>query len=309
MQHDQQKRENLTRRATPGSVKEIIESERALVAYGNTKSVDSYNEVLLPSGWVFDRFAKNPVMPWSHDYRMPPVGRAMWWKTDSTGLLFKGQFSNTQFAEEIWQLYKGGFLNAFSVGYWQLEYVSPSDEEKYMQLLEEHNIKGRPRLIGTKQELWEISPVVLPANADSLVTGVEEVGVKSKAFFQTIEQLCQDEHFCKDIGHTKDLLIRIVEQHKEPEKTQVQVNYDFKSSESEKLDMIQDQLDELKEVILAFQTRLQKVENQIKNFPPQEDNQNNSVGSSVEIVRAYIEQRLPQIVDGELSRLTGKSKS
>ena len=220
---------NLVRHGHVSEKKEINESERSLVAYGSTKSVDSYQESLLPQGWIFDRFSKNPIMPWSHNYRLPPVGKALWWKTDSTGLLFKAQFAETQAADEVWQLFKNGFLNAFSVGYEQIDYVTPNDEEEYMRLLDENEIKGRPRLIGTKQHLWEISPVVLPANADALVAGAKEGIIKSKMMFDTIANLIADEEFAKQIGHTKDMLIEIV-QDKKPEHVTIE-GIDFEEEE------------------------------------------------------------------------------
>lgn len=215
--------DRLIRRGHVSEKKEINEEERSLVAYASTKSVDSYQEVLLPDGWVFDRFAKNPVMPWSHNYRLPPVGRAMWWKTDSVGLLFKAQFGTTAMAEEVWSLYRDGMLNAFSVGYEQLASVTDQDQEEYTRLLEEYQIDGRPKLIGTKQHLWEISPVVLPANADALVTGMRDGRIQSKAMFDTIELLISDEEFCSEIGHTKDLLFEIIESRKQPETVAIPV--------------------------------------------------------------------------------------
>ncbi len=229
------KKENpdLIRRGFVSEKREINKEERSIVAYGSTKSMDSYQEVLLPDGWIFERFAKNPVMPWSHNYRLPPVGRALWWKTDSTGLLFKGKFAQTAMADEVWQLYRDGFLNAFSVGYEQLEYVTPNDQEKYQQLLEEHEIPGRPSLIGTRQHLWEISPVVLPANADALVTGIQERKIRSKAFLDTLQQLCENPEFYKQVGHTREILIRLIEEQKEPEKIQAQ-GTDFEPEPEEK---------------------------------------------------------------------------
>jgi len=157
---DKTENKKMIKRGCVSSKKEINEAERSVVAYGNTKSIDSYNEVLLPTGWTFERFDKNPIMPWSHSYRLPPVGRIPWRKTDNVGLLFKGIFAKTAFAEEIWGLYRDDFMRAFSVGYEQVDAVYPNDEENYMALIEEWQIPGRPRLIGTRQALYEVSAVV-----------------------------------------------------------------------------------------------------------------------------------------------------
>jgi len=149
-------------------VRDVDREERTLVAYASTKTVDSYGEVVLPDAFDLTRFRKNPVIPWAHDYRQPPVARALWVKADKMGLLFKPKFAETPFASDIFELYAGGFLSGFSIGYDELERVTP-DSPDFERLLAEWGIIGEPKLIATRVLLYEISAVTLPANEDALV--------------------------------------------------------------------------------------------------------------------------------------------
>lgn len=150
---------------------DINEEERSVVAVISTDSVDRDGEVLVPKGMDSDDFRKNPVVLWSHNANLPPVGKALWLKQGRKRITAKVKFATTERAEEIWQLFKGGFLNAFSVGFKPKEGRRPTPED----------IKANPNLadahfIFTKWHLLEFSPVAVPANAEALA-----VAVKSKA--------------------------------------------------------------------------------------------------------------------------------
>jgi len=100
-----------------GKIKESNEEERTITAYVSTGDKDRVGETIPPDEWKLDNYNKNPVILWSHDYRQPPVGKALWTKIDQIGLMQKIQFAKTAFAEDIFNLYKDGFLNMFSVGF------------------------------------------------------------------------------------------------------------------------------------------------------------------------------------------------
>lgn len=311
---------NLKRVGQVSEKKEINEAERSIVAYGNTKAVDSYNESLLPTGWVFDRFAKNPVMPWSHDYSVPPVGKGLWWKTDRTGLLFKGQFAGTAFASEIWSLYKDDFLKAFSVGYNPMKEVRPDeDPEMYEQLLREWEITGRPRVIGTKQSLWEISPVVLPADADALVCGLKEHRVKTPEMLGQLKKLAYDETWFGNMGSEREELLGLVDRELagQPDGFVPTILATIPYAElAERIDDLLHEQDALKaqieelqaggetlrdcwiahdEMILSIAKTLKKI------LPPKQQ-----PGISVQQAQQWLIANLPGMVDREIRKLSGK---
>ena len=152
-------------------VKEIDSEKREVVGVISTDAIDRDKEILLPKGAQLDNFKKNPVIPWSHNTFDPPIGKALWIKRTKTALIAKVRFATTDRAEEVWQLFKQGFLNAFSVGFKPIKGHSPTPDE----------IKKTPEWaeanwIFDKWELLEFSPVTVPANPEALA-----IAVKSKS--------------------------------------------------------------------------------------------------------------------------------
>ncbi len=143
-------------------VDQVDDAARTFWAVASTGQVDRQGDLIEPTGWDFANFLKNPVIPWAHDYAAPPVAKALALRVDGDRLLFQAQFPTAQeyaFADTIYQLYRGGYLRAFSVGF------APLQSELVV-----HQMNGRA-LTGTrylKQELYEISCVTLPANPQAL---------------------------------------------------------------------------------------------------------------------------------------------
>jgi phage head maturation protease len=149
--------------------REINENERTITHYINTLSIDTYDSVIIPQGMDDKRFEKNPVVPWAHDTRMPSVARSMWRQIDDTGILAKTQFYDSQFADEIWGMYKRDFLRGWSIGFdWKRGGLIWDDDDEYMELIEKYDIQGRPIVIIKDWVLFEYSAVVIPANEDAL---------------------------------------------------------------------------------------------------------------------------------------------
>ena len=151
----------LIKRIFDGEIRGIDEKERTLTAYVSTNARDRMNEVMLADGVDFSKFKKNPVVLFAHDYRQPPIGRALWIKRDGEGIMSKMQFANTEFAQEVFSLYKDGFMKAFSVGFIPKE-VEDGDGEK------------TPRRTYKKWELLEYSAVPVPANPEALMLAVSK---------------------------------------------------------------------------------------------------------------------------------------
>lgn len=151
---------------------EIDEEERTVKAIISSDAIDRDGEILLPKGMRHDNFVKNPVVPWSHNASEPPVGRALWLHRGRKKIEAKVKFAMTERAEEVWQLFKGGFLKAFSVGFMPLKGHRPTPEE----------IKKNPdwadaRFIFDEWELLEFSPVTVPANPEALAQAVKNKSI------------------------------------------------------------------------------------------------------------------------------------
>lgn len=104
-------------------------------------------------GWELTNFKRNPVMLWAHDYfgNHPPIGKVDA-KIDKEAKALKALVTfdlDDEFAASIYRKYKGGFLNAVSVGFSIIEF----DEENRRSV---------------KQELLELSGVPVPADPKAL---------------------------------------------------------------------------------------------------------------------------------------------
>lgn len=134
--------------------KGIDEANHSLRAVFSTGGIDRHGEIVDQKSWQLDDFIKNPVVLFSHDHNQPPIGMV-------TGLGYNGdgnlegtvKFAAKEypFANVIWNLYKGGFMRAFSVGF------ASSTQDV---------IDGT--VILRDNTLFELSSVAVPANAMAL---------------------------------------------------------------------------------------------------------------------------------------------
>jgi len=147
---------------------DIDDNERTVTAVVSTGGVDRDNEVLLPKGALLDNYKKNPVVLWAHNSWETPIGKNLWIKRKGNDIIAKTKFAETEKANEVYELFKGGFLNAFSIGFMPIKGHRPEPDD----------IKKRPDLaeatyIYDKWELLEYSVVPVPANAEALATAVK----------------------------------------------------------------------------------------------------------------------------------------
>lgn len=92
-------------------VSQVDEQARTFWAMASTGQLDRQGDVIEASGWQFDNFLKNPVIPWAHDYAAPPVAKARAVRVEAGRLLFQAQFPTAEeyaFAETIYKLNRGG---------------------------------------------------------------------------------------------------------------------------------------------------------------------------------------------------------
>lgn len=142
-------------------------NNRVISFLASPATIDRDNEFITPSGWVLDNYKKNPVFLWGHDRYEPPIGKAVNVYVDDTGLNIDVEFADAKtydFADTIFKLYKGGYLNAVSVGFAVIE-----------------RDVSNPNII-TKQELYELSGVTVPANQDALAKALNDKVIDEKCY-------------------------------------------------------------------------------------------------------------------------------
>lgn len=137
--------------------------------YGNTfNHKDRVGDITMPGAFSksLERHRKSGTMPalcMHHDLKRP-VGKFLEVEEDSVGLSVRGELTKgVRDAEEARLLMKADVLTSMSIGYIPVE--EEWDRDKKANLLHEVDI-------------FEISLVTIPANQQSLITGVKDADGK-----------------------------------------------------------------------------------------------------------------------------------
>lgn len=124
----------------------------------STGEVDRAGDVVDQQGWELARYQQNPVVLLSHQWHLPPVGKALKTWVENSRLMARVQFAPTPLGRELALLHADGYMGAVSVGFRPLEWEIRRDART-----------GFPvGLHFHRQELLEISVVSLPANPEAL---------------------------------------------------------------------------------------------------------------------------------------------
>ena len=159
----------------------------------STATLDRYHEVIEPAGWRLDSYRRNPVFQNAHNYGdiLFTLGKALSTEVRSVG---GGQAlcQRIQFATEVnpvariaYGLYRGGFLNAVSVGFIPLRWEDGGTGSTGAES------GPAPRRRYLEQELLEVSAVAIPANPDALALGLKS-GAIAKSDLQATVDLLHD---------------------------------------------------------------------------------------------------------------------
>ncbi len=125
---------------------------------------DRYNDIVEPT-WNLERFMANPVVPFAHDYTVPPVGRVERLEVVNGLLVAQIQWDTSE-ENELGKLvasqFERGFLNAVSVGF------APGEVIPRNQLPDDSPYRAETGNLYRSPELLEISAVPIPAHASAL---------------------------------------------------------------------------------------------------------------------------------------------
>lgn len=145
-------------------VKEIDAENRTITGMITTDAVDRYREVVDPNGAVLEAYRKNPVVLLNHASWGLPIGKNLWIKSASNGLIAKTQFADTQLGRDVLGLYEGKYMRAWSIGF------IPQAWEDY------DVVEFGYRRKYTQWELLEYSAVTVPANPEAVTNALDRVG-------------------------------------------------------------------------------------------------------------------------------------
>lgn len=119
---------------------------------------DRVDDDINQDGWDFKNYMRNPVVLDGHDYSKNPVGKCLKLYKDGNCTRAITQFAPTAQGTEKFQLYKDGFLSAFSVGFIPKEYAPNKAGGYHIE----------------KQELLEYSCVTVPCNPNAVKSFLTE---------------------------------------------------------------------------------------------------------------------------------------
>lgn len=162
-------------------------SDRMLRFIGSDETPDRTGDVVSVDGWDVSNYLKNPVVLFNHD-AAKPIGKAVSVRINKRDkrLEFDVKFPEVKelasdgvdpsdhalFIDTVYNLYKGGYLSAVSVGF-KGEEAEP--------------IKGTWGMRFNKQELLELSLVSVPANPNALATA-KSMGLHTEVIPMNVEK-------------------------------------------------------------------------------------------------------------------------
>lgn len=143
-------------------IKSVDKANYIIEGVFSTPAVDRHGEAVIQAGWDLTNYKNNPVVLWAHQNQEFPIAQMIEIAIDQNGnLAGKMKFAVDEYedAATVYKLMVGKYLRAFSVGFSNNVYeVDQNDEVVNL----------------TENELFEVSVVNVPANAEALSKELEK---------------------------------------------------------------------------------------------------------------------------------------
>jgi HK97 family phage prohead protease len=143
-------------------VKELDDGKRRFSGIATTPSVDRVGDIIDPMGV---KFAAELPLLWQHKHDQP-IGWVKFGKPTAAGIPFEAEVAQTDvpgtlkdMLDHAWEAIKLGLVRAVSIGFRALEWAFLDN--------------GGIRYDAT--EVYELSAVTIPANADAIISTVKSV--------------------------------------------------------------------------------------------------------------------------------------
>lgn len=156
-----------------GMPESIDAEERTLSVTITTTARDRQGDIVEPAGLDFSAYRKNPVVLWAHDLTRPPVARCESIDVGPTGVTATIRFADTPFAREVFGLYAGGYLHAWSLGFVPI---------RWERIVHDDGTSG---FHVHEAEVVEVSAVPVPANPEALTHALKSV--RAQALREALE--------------------------------------------------------------------------------------------------------------------------
>ncbi len=166
------------------TIKVLNESEGLVEYVASDESLDSGREVILASGWTFNRLAKNPAFVDSHNYWSigASLGRLVSWRIDAAKrqLIEVAKWAIDVEANDVarlgFQMTVKGYLRACSIGAMITKQLW-RDDDGFAEALSGTTLsddeKHQVRRVIVGQDQYELSACVIGANPSALARALE----------------------------------------------------------------------------------------------------------------------------------------
>jgi hypothetical protein len=170
------------------------------------ETLDRYSEFITVAGWKLENYRRNPVVQNAHSYSSlsDTIGKSLITEIRNREpgtlnpepgpylyqrILF-GVEENPM-AKVAYGLYKGGFLNAVSVGFIPLAWENFPDKSSSSSSSSSSSVRRKY----LEQELVEVSAVSIPANPSALTLAIKSGAVETGDIKELLRLL---NHFCTE---------------------------------------------------------------------------------------------------------------
>jgi hypothetical protein len=183
--------------------------ERVIPYFGSDERVDRHGDIVRQN-WNFKDFANNPVVAYSHQWDMPPIGNSLKWEVvdrkdkeyEGPALFLLNLFVPGDvyaWGDTVYRLVKSGFLRTSSVGFYPGIILDIKDEKEREELG-----LGRWGVVLEACVLVEHSPTTIPANtgAFSLLRSAKASNMLRPGDAAVVRELTRQE--CLRSGFTAD---------------------------------------------------------------------------------------------------------
>lgn len=286
-------------------VKENGDDTILISGYANTTAKDRVGDVIKEEAWTkggLDNYLKNPIVLAYHDPSQP-IGEVVDYGVNNKGLHVIAEISKA--AGNVYDLIKANVLKAFSVGF----VVKDADYDDETDIFVIKDL-----------ELYELSVVSIPANADSIFSVAksfenEEDYLNFKKLYSNTEE--EDEIVQLDIETISDEIRDLVEDLLDTKEENEEMDKDKISLTPEELEakmlaavdaklasIAADEAEEKKIADIAVTAGTTGAEKLIKEFEARMTEKDASVDEALEGLRTELKEKSDELVAMTKSKMT-----
>lgn len=152
----------------------VDRENRQVTATITTKNRDRQGDIVEPDGLDFASYLQNPVVLWAHEQNGRPVGKIINIQKADDSVQATVQFADTQIGNEVFELYAGGYLRAWSLGFVPKRWEKIEPQEG--QIEPQEGKHGGFHVL--EAEVVEVSAVPVPANSEALTHALKSASVE-----------------------------------------------------------------------------------------------------------------------------------